>query len=650
MRVQHISIQKWRHFEGVELSIPPSTGIVCLAGGNGTGKSQILELIAACAGKIGLSTGTVNYRGQDPFIEQAEFEVKFFISPGACKALEREIESVSAPESPYYQLKYWDRTIAVRRSAQSGTTLHLGLSLPEGQPQKPNIADHVKNSIVHNAEVHYLFLDADRAYPKIDVGTNEIGSAFERDWDSTRKQSSFQMTKTLYEEWFRYILGKENQHNNELAAQFRIAEDKGIKKPEYVDHLADFKNSLKSVLPHLLFVGVDARRREIKFDSTGTSLGFHQLSGGEREIAFQVGQIDRFSLRRGLLLIDEPELHLNYDLLRNWIGYLKTTVLDGQIWLASHSLEVVEVTGQDATFILNRNQDTRQVDSVTPLSSRPALAALSRAVGSPAFSMRNLAFVFIEGDEAIGERERFRQLCAVPKHVRFMEGGSCNEVIRRLKHLREISTESQEELRAGAVVDRDWRPEAEIVSLTSQGIHVLQVHEVENFFLHPPTQQEGLNRLGQKGRSAQELLREALQPQAGSWIFNKARTDRSLRGLPEIPGTLRGLIHNSKWTDFSAGSESTIDGFLSAYGGLTDEQSRLLRARLLKSREQFEDLFESGDLWKYCEGKEAISAIATLLGLKTASTFESLIFSVWADNPDLIPTELTDLRRYLEQL
>jgi predicted ATPase len=98
-------------------------------------------------------------------------------------------------------------------------------------------------------------------------------------------------------------------------------------------------------------------------------------------------------LKKGLLLVDGPELHLNYDLLRKWIGFLKGSVEAGQIWLATHSLEVVEVTGKDATFILSRDEQTRKVVSAHPLSSEPVISTLSRAVGSPAFSISNPAFV-----------------------------------------------------------------------------------------------------------------------------------------------------------------------------------------------------------------------------------------------------------------
>src|SRR5690606_403712 len=100
--------------------------------------------------------------------------------------------------------------------------------------------------------------------------------------------------------------------------------------------------------------------------------------------------IDRFGLKQGLFLLDEPELHLNADLIRNWVTYLTGTVESGQVWLATHSLEAVEAAGQVATFVLERNEQTRRVDRLSRLDTRPVLSALSRAVGTPAFSIGQL--------------------------------------------------------------------------------------------------------------------------------------------------------------------------------------------------------------------------------------------------------------------
>ena len=180
------------------------------------------------------------------------------------------------------------------------------------------------------------------------------------------------------------------------------------------DQLEPFKNAVAEVLPHVRFTGIDDKRRTLLFDTTGFELTFNQLSGGKREITFLIGQIDRFGLRRGLLLLDEPELHLDADLIRTWVGYLTSTVESGQIWLATHSLEAVEAAGQHASFVLERNEETRNVDSLVRLDRRPVLSALSRAVGTPAFSILQLLLsFFIEGEESISNGS-VSQTCGAP--------------------------------------------------------------------------------------------------------------------------------------------------------------------------------------------------------------------------------------------
>jgi predicted ATPase len=73
------------------------------------------------------------------------------------------------------------------------------------------------------------------------------------------------------------------------------------------------------------------------FDCVGDQLKFEDLSDGEREIAFLVGQIDEFRLTRGLRPLDEPELHLNPDLFRAWLEFIVEGVSDGQVWIATHA-------------------------------------------------------------------------------------------------------------------------------------------------------------------------------------------------------------------------------------------------------------------------------------------------------------------------
>jgi ABC-type uncharacterized transport system ATPase subunit len=79
MRIRKISIKQWRNFENVEFQLDDNAGLVCVVGANGTGKSHLLELIAACAHRLGLTPGIEIPRG-NPFADPHDFSLQFYLS------------------------------------------------------------------------------------------------------------------------------------------------------------------------------------------------------------------------------------------------------------------------------------------------------------------------------------------------------------------------------------------------------------------------------------------------------------------------------------------------------------------------------------------------------------------------------------------
>jgi hypothetical protein len=206
LKITRIEIADWRHFRNVEFDVPPDASVVCLVGGNGAGKSQILELVAAASQRAGLSRGASVARG-DPFAESATFAVRFQLDIGVLP----ELEAALGTDPGLAGAERWDRTITIRSNAGQELRTAGGLSNPEAS----NFAMQVCQYLVNSRAVHYLHLDADRAYPNIAVSVHELGPAFERDWDGTRKDSASLISRNLYEEWFRYLLSIENSSNNQ---------------------------------------------------------------------------------------------------------------------------------------------------------------------------------------------------------------------------------------------------------------------------------------------------------------------------------------------------------------------------------------------------------------------------------------------------
>jgi hypothetical protein len=453
------------------------------------------------------------------------------------------------------------------------------------------------------------------------------------------------MTSNLYAQWVRAMLGEQQRLAVEFlqAAQAERAAGRTVVPPE--DTLARYREALSSILPHLQFVELDMQRRELVYDSAGHRVGYHELSTGEKELAFLVGQVERFGVRDGIFLLDEPELHLNAELLRRWTEYLRGTVRHGQVWLATHSLEVAEVAGAAATIVLERGAD-RSVRRAVPIGERPVLATLCRAVGTPAFSLLDRRFVFVEGRVELGESERVRRLLDTGTSVHFLESGSCGEVLSRLRGVSGVAS-AAEQLRVGAIIDRDHRSERQAAAVEAEGVFVLPVHELENAFLQPAMLTAILAQAGRDREGVTELLRRATDPIAGVWILQRAAMRHEWE---DVPAALRRAAMPFSRDDVLGDRDAFLEAVLQSQP--LDEADTARRHRhLVEAASAYEAARENIDeLWRVCSGKEAIRNVARDLGFRGLAALEARAFAAWdageVPRPDFVPAA----RRYIDEL
>lgn len=644
MRITKIEIDHWRHFRNFTLAIDEQSKLICIVGANGTGKSQLLDLIAACATNLGLSHGMDTPRG-NPLGDPHRFKLHFHLSPEIIRDVEDHIRRLDIFDS-------WDRTVIVDSEKTSGVSeLRLRVGGIRNPDDNKQLAAYVTNAIRKSQDVHFLSVDSDRAYPKMNISIATIAEASEINWSESNftRGRSFRSTAFLYDEWIKYCLSIETQAGNRLIQEHRRHQRNGVSAPNFRDHFSPYRDALSHVLPHVTFIGADLKTKTLLFESSGHTVSFDQLSGGEREIAYLIGQIDRFKLTQGLFLIDEPELHLNADLVRTWVRYLAGTVDTGQIWLATHSLEAVESAGESATFVLERNKATREVDRATRLDARPLLSQLSRAVGTPAFAISQLAFVYVEGEPRIEERERFNQLSGYKKDFRFIPCGSGNEVRRQVSVVNELATESPDKIRVGGVIDRDFKKEKEIKNIVDSGIYVLEVHEVENFFLHPFTLNFIAKQNGKYQTDVLKIICNASDLRAGSWIFQYTMASPNARSLPEIPLEAKNKSKKATWTEIECDQDAYISDVTNA--SQYDAKNASVLSQIVKIGIKAYDSARKKDcLWKKCEGKQVLSQISLKLGFSGPAALEAATFVAWEQKKCAIPEELTKLLSYISKL
>ncbi len=635
MRVLRISIREWRNLKDVDIDVPDDARLVCLVGENGTGKSSILELLSSIAHHLGIAHGTALSRG-NPLGEAQELSVTVRVST---RDLPRTMQMNDGPDPS------WSGELLLTSSV-GGNPLVTAVGI-EPEARSTMIAQNAISELREVHETQHLFLDADRAYPPTGFNPQQFSEIWNQDFRDPvlNRQLSARPSRTLYEEWIKYLVGVEERTGAQLIADTRNARAMGAPDSVFVDPFDDYRILLNKTLPHLRFVGVESSgaNRTVQFDSSGLNMVFSQLSGGEREIAFLTGQIDRFKLQHGLLLVDEPELHLNPDLLRTWLAFLRDTISDGQVWFATHSLEAVEVAGPEATFVFERETATRVVRNPRVLAGRPVLSALSAAIGSPAFSIARLRFVLIEGDRQTRERERFYSVCGDTDLNRFLECGGCSEVLRKIGVISELARETEEQLRVGGVIDRDFRRPSDVRQLeVDHGVHVLRCHEIENVFLHPPSIDFLLTRAGLGGTTGESLVLEESDKYAGLWIFDYACTLHSVTVPREakqpIAGAGRSQI-TAQWLSLRADSASFVDA----------AEKAEWEANLDAAMNEFEALRLNPNWWMHCLGKQTLSGLSRPIGISSSQVLEHQVVGLW-DREVATPRPVVDLRAYLNDL
>ncbi len=323
------------------------------------------------------------------------------------------------------------------------------------------------------------------------------------------------------------------------------------------------------------------------------------------------------------------------------------------MWIGTHSLEAVEVAGNAATFVFERSGDSRLVHGATVLRDRPVIEVLSRTLGAPAFSLSGRRFIFIEGDEQTAERERFYQLCGRPDTNRFVQSGSCEEVIRKLSAISQLARETDEQLRVGGIIDRDFRSQRSIGPLQNRvPIYVLECHEIENFFLQPDCLSLLLERAGGDPRGVQGILTRLSDQFAGMWILQRAaRVNSEFKpSLPEPSEDMRRLAYGLPWSEIEPRIPDRAREFVALAGSLSPEDEACFIASIERSAASYRDVRDSDDLWKKCFGKQVLHAIPSEVGSSDAATLERQVALLWQKGEVAPSAELESLRAYVESV
>lgn len=648
LKVSKIHIENFRHLHNVVVEPPADGGLVCLTGENGSGKTTILKVISSALVSLGLASGGENFTST-ALGETQSARVWFDFSDE--DFLNNELMNSSFLEQFPKILSRWNGLVEVKiqQTFKEGMLEERNaFKIPESgftDVESSQIQQRLMTWFDEHSQLKHLTLDSNRAYIPDLTGRWDRNSIAELETIFGRKAAAALGATDQYHQWLLYAHETNTRTLTDARERGRLSGngENGILQG-YSDPFESLNAIVVRILPHLRIIGTDLNTRQLRVESGGHIIDFSSLSGGEREILFLSGQIDRLKLTKGILMIDEPELHLHPDMIRRLISVVREISGEAQIWIATHSFEAVESAGYGRVFIVSRGLDG--ISRVDPLSAGTLVSALTAALGTPGLSLIGKTFVIVEGGDRLLERRRFERLCGQDSRLRFVqEGKTSKEVLRSQKSYENLASETDEQLIVKAVVDGDFDSLIHVENNGNGNILKLSVHEVENLFIDPVSLTTATRRfIAPKAMfDAQEKILEYSDDIAGRWIWNLTQHCHNSRwreeNLLDLVKALRETWSQLSWIQLLENQKRLIGEAAAVNGNLELE--------LMKSIDVYTSRRIEEDWWKHCFGKEIFRRIGGDLGFKESDSLENTICTTWEERDCLRPLPLLELRRFL---
>ncbi len=348
--------------------------VVVLAGGNGCGKTAILEAIQSTFGSNGtaLNIGTIEIE-----FELTQFEIARLNAMGPMQRIEADAKS--------FVLTYDTSSGAAQAAWQQMFQLTWIDAAGTSQPAPSPVWIQEAWSgfmMVFFSEANVSF----HAPPLRAIGGGDVDAP-----TRTGKRSGGQLANEIAQ----LIVDIRAADNEDLANWVAQNPDQPVPLTERDRRFSRFVKAFEYMFVSKRFKGVDRSNGLLspEFIEHGRVSTLDKLSTGEKQIVFRAGFLlrDLAALQNSVVLIDEPELSLHPDWQARIVGFYKHLLTDGegncpQIIIATHSPFIVHGAGNSKVIILEKD-DTTGVIGPMPSPAYPSVAAIEavRAFNIDAF-------------------------------------------------------------------------------------------------------------------------------------------------------------------------------------------------------------------------------------------------------------------------
>lgn len=531
VKIERLLISNFRGISHVEAQDLGDT--IIIAGQNGSGKSCIFDAIRLLKSTYGgyqqnewqhffgefaiqLHGGAKNLRGlfndsSKPVVIESYFRLreneKSYISANASELLEESIWQMLLPEA--FQFGGYQKALfSVQfRERQPEVTERVRVELPRLQADlaashtlgKIQISPQGNIGIAPSRLLSVVFTN----YRPREIGVIDFHGA-QRHYGREIVQGinlSLDQANQQYRQHTLYNYN--NKYNNvksEMAGNFvkeLLAEKAGPANRQTTASLsATLKELFESFFPEKKFQGPrPTPEGSLAFPvvtPTGTEHDLDELSSGEKEILYGYLRIRSSAPRDSIILLDEPELHLNPRLIRGLPEFYRKHLgeaLQNQLWLVTHSdaliREAVGKPGFNVFHMLPCGSEARGTSQLKPLTVTQDLEmVLADLVGDlAAYRPGGKGLIFEGGGDSDFDKTfagtLFREEL---RGINLISG--TNKIRVRLLHeiLERAYTKGDLPTKFYAIVDSDFEEAADKIKGVSR--FEWDVYHIENYLLN----------------------------------------------------------------------------------------------------------------------------------------------------------------------
>lgn len=351
----------------------------------------------------------------------------------------------------------------------------------------------------------------------------------------------------------------------------------------------------------------------------GATHDINDLSSGEKEVLFGYLRLRNSAPKYSVILLDEPELHLNPALVRGLPQFYHKHLgidLENQIWLVTHSDAFLrEAMGHQGLrvfhmqYAASSHGPENQIHEIQP--GEEVEAIILEMVGDLAAYRPGAKVVFFEGENSEFDLNMVSRLFPMVKNeMNLVSGGNRFRVETLHKTLERSVQAGKIPIKIYSVVDKDSG--AEIDSSGEFNRHYSwDVYHIENYLLEPRFIDEALKHVNVYPNdlsSVEEIemcLTQIAEGQIGELISHKIRGE--IRG--ELVEEL-DLNSNPKSEDIGADiHRSVVKSVEKAdYRVKTKLHIDDIRERVNKERDVLSSSLSDGDWSKHFKGRDILRA------------------------------------------